>query len=569
MNFATLAETGDLFSLGVWEITKDGKVKEYNRIAHQVVPGEKWKTLQEIKEYLGLESIIPARIYQLHPRENLYLKAVYLSSEASDYLIIENLTKEAEKDFRLYCLENIIERLPVGVLAARGTDGTIFIYNQQISKFEGLDPSDVLDKHITEVYDTTPEKSEHLSVLHTNTPLIELYQKYFTHKGNEINLVASTYPICKNGEVVASVSVARNITKMREMLSKTVQLQEQLREKGLKNGTSYDLSDFIGKSSATERVKEESRRAAGASCNVLLCGETGTGKEIIAQGIHNSSSNRWEPFVAVNCAAIPDNLLESMLFGTVKGAFTGAENKTGLIEHAGEGTLFLDEVNSINLSLQSKLLRVLQEKKYRKLGDTREQTVKCRFTSSVGEDPWVCIEKGTLRKDLYFRLAVMTIYIPPLRERADDVVPLAEFYLAKYRRIYGHEIKSLSENLMEMFLSYNWQGNVRELAHVIESAINMAEEGQELLPEHLPAYLRSKFEKFARNHQPTSGYKRQVEGSNLPEILKNTEKEIIEETLKRNQGNISRSARELGIARQNLQYRIRKLSIELPGGLSP
>jgi arginine utilization regulatory protein len=460
-----------------------------------------------------------------------------------------------EMEERLFCLEKIIDMLPVGVNASR--EGEIFLYNQQMASFEGLKREDVLGSKLTKVYQVSEETSEHLQVLRSGNAIIDLYQHYYTSDGNEINLVASTYPIKKDGRVIAVFSIGRNETKIRQMLTKTVQMQEKLRSGSLANdnGTNYTFSDFIGQSEAVQKVLDEARRAAATSCSVIITGETGTGKEIIAQGIHNENAPK-EPFVAINCAAIPENLLESMLFGTEKGAFTGAGRSTGLIEHAGAGTLFLDEIDSMGISLQSKLLRVLQEKKFRRLGETKEISVGCRIISSTGTDPWQCIEEGRIRKDLYFRLAVMTIFIPPLRERKEDIALLIEYFLKKYNRIYGQELKKISPGLKQSFMHYPWTGNARELAHVIESAINMAEDEQELAFGHLPVYMQGKFDRL---HHPQS----KLQHASLNDNLMETEQQAILESLQKNGGNITQAARDLGIARQNLQYRMKKLNIKV------
>jgi arginine utilization regulatory protein len=296
------------------------------------------------------------------------------------------------------------------------------------------------------------------------------------------------------------------------------------------------------------------KKAAEADCSVLVYGETGTGKELLVQGIHNYSNRSSELFVAINCAAIPETLLESMLFGTVKGAFTGAVDSPGLFEQAGKGTLFLDELNSMSPPLQAKLLRVLQERRVRRLGGSAEIPVGCRIVSSTNVDPWECIRKGQLRKDLFYRLAVISLYIPSLKERVEDIEVLLNHFLNKYQKIYGLGKVKISPELRNVLQNYQWPGNVRELEHVIESAVNMLDGEQVITVDHLPLYLKTKL------LSQGSAAKALPKGT-LAEVLTQVEKQVILDALEKHNWNITKAADSLGIVRQNLQYRIRKLGI--------
>lgn len=438
--------------------------------------------------------------------------------------------------------------------------GKIIFYNSELAKLEQLLPQLVVGKHLTEVYDNvTMETSEHLSVLNTGIAFVEKRKTYFTKEGKEINIIASTFPVYQQDKIVAVYSICRDITKIKELLTKNIELQDQIGKEGrnhpYKNGTRYSFESLVFASSTMQNVVGLAKRAAEVDSPVLVFGETGTGKELLVQAMHNYSSRKEEPFVAMNCAAIPETLLESTLFGTAKGAFTGAVEGKGLFEQAGNGTLFLDEINSMSINLQAKLLRVLQERTIRRVGGRAEVPVRCRVVSSTNEDPWECINKGQLRKDLFYRLAVISLYIPPLREHQEDVLALIDHFLEKYQRIYGTGKICIAPELKEGLSSYQWPGNVRELEHIIESALHMLDGETEITVEHLPPYLKSRF----TNHTGNLG--RISRQGSLASILREVEKQVVLEALRNNRGNITRTAESLGIARQNLQYRMRKLSI--------
>lgn len=473
---------------------------------------------------------------------------------------LEDISEQKQQEDELYCLHTIVDSINEGVLVS-DPQGRIVLYNKQISKFEGLSPSQVLGKHITDVYDVTEDNSEHLTVYRTHKPIVDLNQSYVTSAGKRIHLVASTCPVIKEDRVIFVYSICRNVTTIHQLLFKTMELQTNLlpsdHPKRISNGTKFTFQDIIGESPMLMELISEAKKSAQSPSPVLLHGETGTGKELFAQSIHNAGPWKNEPFVAINCAAIPDSLLESLLFGTVKGAFTGAENTKGLFEQAGQGTLFLDEIDSMSVNLQAKLLRVLQEKSVRSIGADTETPVKCRIISSTNTDPWQCVINKSLRKDLYFRLAVISLRIPPLKERENDVEILARYFIQKYNRIYGKQITALSPDLKKVLVQHTWPGNVRELEHALESAIAMAEDEEELSLHRLPSYLRYRFSQTNDDFSTYANTSR-----SLAEILLEVEKKVILKALREHERNISKAAKAIGIGRQNLQYRMRKLKID-------
>lgn len=475
---------------------------------------------------------------------------------------LQDITGQERQHDELLCLHQIIDAVNEGVLVSDPT-GKIVLYNKQIARFEGLSRSQVIGRHLTEVYAVTPENSEHLTVNRTKKPILDLNQNYVTSAGKEIHLVASTYPVLKDGKIKFVFSISRNVTKIHQLLAKTVELQEKLLPVNspgkLSNGTRFTFTEIIGASRVMQNVIDKAMKAAQSPSPVLLYGETGTGKELFAQSIHNAGPSIGQPFVAINCAAIPESLLESLLFGTVKGAFTGAENTKGLFEQAGSGTLFLDEIDSMSVNLQAKLLRVLQEKSVRSIGANVETPIHCRIISSTNMDPWQCVLNHTLRKDLYFRLAVISLAIPPLRERYKDVELLANFFMQKYARLYGKQHVRLSPEYCNVLLQHTWPGNVRELEHALESSIALLDDEEELTLQHLPSYLRSRFSHNNYEYTALAGTPASLSG-----ILAEVEKRVILNALESSGWNISRAARAIRIGRQNMQYRMRKLQIERP-----
>ncbi|WP_432667011.1 sigma 54-interacting transcriptional regulator [Wukongibacter baidiensis] len=494
----------------------------------------------------------------------LKLKSCVIERESYFIVYIEDCTDLHRALGENYCFSTVLNSINEGVLLS-DTNGVIWFYNKQMQNFEGLNPQKILGKHITEVYDVKPENSEHLTVLKNQSPIMDRYQKYHTIHGKEIHLTASTYPLLRNGEIISTYSISRNLTTIKELLEQMKRLQmdhSPLLKNTLidnpQNNTRFTLDNIIGKSPEIRNALKKAKIASKILSPILICGETGTGKELFVQGIHNQNPiTKHHPFIAINCAAIPESLLESLLFGAVKGSFTGSTNSTGLFEQAGQGTLFLDEINSMPLNLQAKLLRVLQEKKYRKLGGKEELPVECRIMSSTNIDPLECINKSILRKDLYFRLAVISLEIPPLRKRPEDIPMLIEYFIKDFAMKYGKPIISVSSDLKVMLSNYNWPGNVRELEHVIESAMTMVDCEDTLMLKHLPENLISIF-----GAQKVSYQKPSID--NLSVALEQAERTTILNALDAFDWNVSRSARELGIARQNLQYRIRKLKLERP-----
>lgn len=480
-------------------------------------------------------------------------------------LSFEELSIQSNRDIKLHCYEEILNKINDGIIIS-DSESKIVLYNPSQEALEGLSSKEIIGKHLWEAYNyESIELSEHREVFSSGQSIVNNYSAHNHKDGIPKYVSYSTYPIYEDEEIVAVYSISKNETVLKNLLSETIELKRRIKqkhqksEKQLKNGTRFSFSDIIGNSDSTCKTISEAEDISLIKSNLLIVGETGTGKEVFAQSIHNHGNCKNEPFVAINCGAIPENLIESTLFGTVKGSYTGANDHVGLFELAESGTLFLDELNSLPIAMQSKLLRVLQERKVRPVGSQKTIAVNCRIISAINEDPQIIISSGKLRQDLFYRISSMYLHIPPLRDRLDDLNALVHHFSVKYNQILGKNIQSVSKELSDVFYQYNWPGNVRELEHIIENLMVRATvEDLELRIEHIPQYTKS----LILSHQKkTQNY---TSGENLTTTLKSIEEKIIRENLLRNNWNVSKTSRDLGIVRQSLLYRMQKLNIVNP-----
>ncbi|MFJ5762122.1 sigma-54 interaction domain-containing protein [Neobacillus sp. NPDC093182] len=454
--------------------------------------------------------------------------------------------------------KRILDEVDVGVHAVDASGNTV-IYNNKMAQMESMDIQDVMNKNLLDVFMFKEDQSSTLvKALQDRKETKNVKQTYFNNKGREITTNNNTIPIYENEELLGAVEIANDVTKLERLIKGNITR---------KGTTRYTFDSITGNSLVMKEVIEGAKRAARTSSYVLIVGETGTGKELFAQSIHNASSRFSGPFISQNCAALPDNLIESLLFGTRRGAFTGAIDQPGLFEQANGGTLLLDEINSLNLNLQAKLLRALQEKTIRRVGDTKDTPVDVRVIANINEDPIDAVTNNHMRKDLYYRLGVVTVFIPPLRERTEDIPLLAQLFIKKYNDLFQMNVKGLSEEVEASFLEYDWHGNVRELEHLIEAAMNIMLDDEELIEySHLPYQYRSKLHVKERNSSSVSVDMFLKDGNDITGSLKDQmeyfEKSYIEHVLKNHDYNITRTADVLGLSRQSLQYRMKKLNIK-------
>lgn len=327
------------------------------------------------------------------------------------------------------------------------------------------------------------------------------------------------------------------------------------------------LEGVIGKSPGFLKALDLARRVSDSAASVFVWGESGTGKEVIAKAIHALGKRKKAPFVAINCSAIPENLLESELFGYAKGAFTGAaDKKIGLFEEAHGGTLFLDEIGDLSLPLQAKLLRVLQERKIKRLGENQTRPIDVRVVSATHKDLRQEVEAKRFREDLFFRLNVIPITIPPLRDRREDIIPLAEFFLTKFAAMNESRVRGFTKSALEKLLEHYWKGNVRELENTIERAVVLCADelidAKDIFDETLSEAFSSPHSPAASPSAPSSGFPLGPDGALLP--LEDIVQSYVKFALEKNNGAKDRTARELGIDRKTLYRRVQLLERAQP-----
>lgn len=461
-------------------------------------------------------------------------------------------------DLNSILLQNILQYGNIGIHMIDKNRRTI-IYNQTMANLEGMEISQVMGKDILDVFPSLNEQTSTLiKAMETQEPIINSTQTYLNFKGYSITTISTTMPLYENDTIIGALEIAQDITSVRKLSDQLFHLQKELQpgNKSKDKGKirRYGFHNIIGNNRELVKAREVARKASVFSSGVLIYGETGTGKEIFAQSIHYEGNRSDKPFIAQNCAAIPETLLEGILFGTEKGGFTGAVEREGIFEQANGGTLLLDEINSMTLSLQAKLLRVLQEGYIRRIGGTKDIPIDVRIIATTNEHPHESIGKGNLRQDLFYRLSVINIHIPPLRERSDDVELLSSYFIDKYNSSQNKNVKGLSEEVLRDFTEYNWPGNIRELENFIEGAMNMVSPKKIILEREdfiTSAFIPSKF---------NMGNKLEIKlkEKSLPDILAEIEIDLIESTLEKHNHNVSITAKHLGIKRQTLQHKLKK-----------
>ena len=456
----------------------------------------------------------------------------------------------------------IFDEYSDGVLITN-VDGIIVYYNKAMSRIDELEPEDVILNQVTDVYDLDNETSLIMQCLITRQPITDRPIYYRTRRGKFANTIHNVHPIFNRNQLVGCICFVRDFHVLTETLSimRLPETQHRMQQ--------YEITfdSIIGQDKAFKDALNAARMAANTPSPVMLYGETGTGKELFARAIHNHSPRHEKKYTPVNCAAIPENLLEGILFGTSKGAFTGAINKAGLFERTSQGTIFLDEINSMPVGLQSKILRIVQEGKVRRVGALKEIKFDLKIISSVNQDPHVSIAGGSLRSDLFYRLGVVFIHIVPLRERMTDLPLLVDHFIDKHNKALGRQVRGVEDEVMALFYQYHWPGNVRELEHVIEGAMNIMGPDNRIRIK----YLQPHFAHGLSHHRPSI----QRPSRWMPHAAKNTdmeetgssdllfnknehEKKMVWQALMQFRGNVTKSARKLGISRQLLYYKMKK-----------
>ncbi|SHJ13295.1 arginine utilization regulatory protein [Dethiosulfatibacter aminovorans DSM 17477] len=509
--------------------------------------------------YIDLKAYDMLKDHDMSEIEITLLNSVHIlerfKSADNYYFLIRK--KVDNQTNRIY--EKVVNSINERIVAS-DKEGNVLLFNKASEDYEKISKDKIIGHNITDLYNLTEESSLLMSVIRTGEPLLNIHQYSVNNMGLMIDDMVDTWPIFENGELFGAVSIMTDYTKIESLSKQIIDLQSKLINLNENdNGQSplsarYSFKDIICTSDNMNGIISVAKRAAKSNSPILVHGETGTGKELFAQSIHNYSANSKGPFVAINCAAIPDNLLEGLLFGTVKGAFTDAIDRPGLFEQAEGGTILLDELNSMSLNLQSKLLRVLQENKVRRVGGSKEISINTRVITAMNENPIAAVKENKIRQDLFYRIGVVLIEVPPLRKRKEDIPILSKMFILKFNRNLDRQVERLSTDVFEAFDRYNWSGNVRELQHTIEYAMNIAHENERIIElKHLPSHITDPFEKMNKN---------ETSSQTLEEKLNVEEIKILTKELAENNWKIAETARKLGLKRQSLQYRIKKYSLK-------
>ncbi|HZW83541.1 MAG TPA: sigma 54-interacting transcriptional regulator [Candidatus Deferrimicrobium sp.] len=444
-------------------------------------------------------------------------------------------------------LESIFEQAYDGVMVV-DCAGIVTRITESYCRFLNVEQADAIGRHCTDIL---PNSRMHIVAKTGQAEIGEVMDI------NGKEAMVMRLPLRENGKLIGAVGkvMFRDVQELRTLAEKLDLLENKLKfyEKELKHYQKYryTFSNIIGTSSAILLTKALAEKAALGKSTVLLHGESGTGKELFAHAIHAASTRHDQPFVRVNCGAIPAELLEAELFGYEEGAFTGAKKggKHGKFELANKGTIFLDEIGDLPLAMQAKVLRILQEKEVERVGGNRLLQLDIRVIAATHRDLEKMIDAGEFRRDLYYRLNVFTVTIPPLREREGDVLLLSEHLLRKFQRELGSTLKMLDRSVVELFQLYAWPGNVRELQNAIERAINVAE-GNMIQLKDLPLYL-----------QDLEGSRTNTALQPLTLELAEAERRAILKALKTTGGNKAKAAEILGIHRTNLYRKMDKFGL--------
>ncbi|EHQ91180.1 sigma-54-dependent Fis family transcriptional regulator [Desulfosporosinus youngiae] len=511
------------------------------------------------------------RSLNLHPYQSISLKTLPVGNQTigTFFLVILSEDEDQEREKTLFlnqAFETILDNIDEGVMVVDSKSRVVYCNRVQL-EFDGLELETILGQPTPEIYNFDPESGTLWKCIKTEKYFGPYVQYYCSNYGQYIRVTGNNFPVKQGERTTGAVAIYRNLQESEEMVAKIINLQKRMNLEQsdylsvLVSGSSakerkFSFDDILGDSSRIRDSIFWAKGAAKSDSPVFIYGETGTGKEMFAQSIHCSSRRCQKPLVSINCAAIPETLLEGIIFGTVKGVFTGAVDRKGLFEEADGGTLFLDEINSMPLGLQSKLLRALEERKIRRLGGKNEIPVDVRIISTCNIEPLELIRQNLLRTDLYYRLAVINLEIPPLRARKEDINLLVRFFVKGFNMKMKKNICEISPDVFALLESHDWPGNVRQLKHWIESAMNMVPEDEPVFSKkYMPRNFKSFMGTISLNNEP-------IKQGEVFEEIKEQERARLINALKQHGGNITKTANELNISRQVLYYRLRKLGIK-------
>lgn len=554
---------------GVTAVNSEGIVTLFNAAAEtitglnaEVVIGHH---VDDVLPNTGLSRVLETRLAEINQQQNIgnckivtnrspilsHNKVIGSVAVFQDITELQNVAAELENVKSLKStLESAIESFFEGIVIVNRT-GKITMINQAYCDFLGVERAKVIGKPVVDII---PNTRMHVVAQDGKAEITDI------QRINQHNCVVTRIPIVKDGETVGAVGkvVFKDVKDLKILSNKLnkLELEVEYYKEELRKvyGGKHTFESIIGENEKMQWLKSIAVKAAKGNSTVLILGESGTGKEVFAQAIHNESRRNKGAFIKVNCAALPENLLETELFGYDEGAFTGAKKggKPGKFELANGGTIFLDEIGDMPISMQVKLLRVLQEREFERVGGTKTISLDLRVIAATNRDLIKMIEQGDFRQDLYYRLDIISLAIPPLRERVGDIPALCDLLLKKINRQVQHCVEGVSEAALGLLMDYRWPGNVRELENILERAVNLMDEGEILInPEHLPPIVKK-----------IGKVKEQMESAdNLAGMLGDTEKQAILRALEEAGGNKSKAAKILGIHRSGFYQKLQKYNI--------
>lgn len=438
-------------------------------------------------------------------------------------------------------------------------EGKYIYYNQESAELDGYPMEQAIGKPMLKVYpNLKKEDSTMLQALH-GKEYQDTYQTYYNHVGKLVDYQHTTVPLYNHKkEIIGAVEIGRNLSNVRQLQDQVFSLNRKLYQ-----NKEQPLPEIVFASKKMQDVIDQTNILGSNDVPVLIVGETGTGKELFARLIHQTSQRRDKAFISLNCSALPTTLIESTLFGTVKGAFTGAENRQGYLELANGGTLFLDELNAMPLEMQSKLLRFLQEKTYWPLGGNKEQHADVRIVAAMNESPADLLKTGKMRSDLFYRLNVGLIKLPALRERQEDIPVLARYFIDKHKTDVSVVITGISEHALQQLMSAPWPGNVRMLENAIVRSMVLQNEPGELQQIILDEELFDLHSPYPQDEAKLEKPNTNAITGNLTEQVENYEKQLIIDALNQANGKIITAAKLLDVSRTTLQYKVKKYDIHM------
>lgn len=470
-----------------------------------------------------------------------------MKKNINDFELDSQSNQELKEKIELY--KTIID-ITYNWIVVVNIDGEITMINNPYCSFLGIKKEDAIGKHVTEII---PNTRMHI-VAKSGKREIGDVQKI---KGNQ--MIADRIPIFVEGKLVGAVGtvVFKDIAELDSYVKKVTVMEKELEfykdelKKAL--GSKYTFENIIGESDAINQAKKLAKKVSKTRSSILILGESGTGKELFAHSIHNESPRSNYPLIKINCASIPKDLLESELFGYEEGAFTGAKKggKPGKFEMANNSTIFLDEIGELPMNMQAKLLRAIQEREIERIGGTKSTTLDVRIIAATNRDLEKMVKNGEFREDLYYRLNVIKVTIPSLRERKEDISMLAKYLLRKVSDDMGRFVTEITPKAMELLEEYDWPGNIRELENTIERAINLVDKEARIKVSHLPYYIQS-----LNNNNADTFY-----NINLKKLVSELEITEIKKAISISKGNKLHAAKMLGISRTSLYEKMQKYNM--------